>query len=1080
MKTRVGRELGADRGHPRFVLDTSPLPESAPVSLDADQRRVVDHRSGALLVLAGPGTGKTTTIVEAIAGRIRDEADPLPASSVLALTFGKRAAGELRDRVVTRLGGGLLPTVATFHSFAYGLMLQHGTEGEYREPPRLLSGAEEDVRIRDLLLGAIEDGSLAWPDELAGAVHTLGLANEVRAVLARAKELHLDPSQLQRIGSRSGRPAWEALGVLAAQESAVMVLENVVDYAELLHRAVIWARSPQGQQALRQQYRAIFVDEYQDTDPLQVALLESLVGPRTALVAVGDPDQSIYGFRGADMSGIFDFPRRFRAADGTDAPIVVLGHTRRFGPAISEAASRVIGRRPLRGIDPALAAAHRSPVCDPDRASAVAVELYDSEGTRAAHIAQQMRQAHLREGLPWSSMAVLVRTALAIPLIQRALLQAGVPAAVAADEIPLRMEPAVAVLLTALDVACDPKRMNAQSALDLLAGPLGALDASQIRRLGRLLRDADRQSEASVTPEASDVLIRDVLRGDRELPEATDDDLATSVHRVRGLIDAVHEGIAAGSSPQEALWVLWSGRVGGSALHGWSERLRQAALSGSGTAHHDIDAVMALFETAERASSRFQGVIGMKNFLISLRGQKIAAEPIAERSIDADAVRILTAHRAKGLEWDAVWIVGAEEGVWPDLRTRGSVLEPDRLTRDGVGAGVRPADLLAEERRLFFVALTRARERVVIASLAAEVEGGPQPSRFLDDVGVKPVRVHGRPPFAASTHGLVAHLRVVAGDDHSSSALRAAAVDRLASMALATGDDGDLLVPAANPDHWWGMLESTENPTPIRADDAPISLSGSNLEAILACPLKWFLEHDAHADVPRPAATKFGSVIHAVADYVAKGEVPADLESMNVLVDRVWRDLRFDAQWQSASERAEARLALSRFLVYHLRADRELVGSELHYSSDIEVPTPSGGVEEVRLRGYLDRIERDMQGRVVAIDLKNIKSPSSDATLGEHAQLGVYQLLLRENGDEVGGAALVQLRVPAGKGADDPKVQFQEPIPTEPPTWVEIELGQAAELLRNEGFVARPNKNCTFCSYRLVCPSQRSGEQVLT
>jgi RecB family exonuclease len=136
-------------------------------------------------------------------------------------------------------------------------------------------------------------------------------------------------------------------------------------------------------------------------------------------------------------------------------------------------------------------------------------------------------------------------------------------------------------------------------------------------------------------------------------------------------------------------------------------------------------------------------------------------------------------------------------------------------------------------------------------------------------------------------------------------------------------------------------------------------------------------------------------------------------------------------------------------------------------------------VEEVRLRGYLDRIERDMQGRLVAIDLKNIKSPSSDSTLGEHAQLGVYQLLLRESGDEVGGAVLVQLRVPAGKGAEDPKVQFQEPIPTEQPTWVEIELGQAAELLRNEGFVARPNEKCKFCSYQRVCPSKPGGEQVL-
>ena len=1064
-----------------FALDPSPIPAAAPPILDAEQQEVVNHRSGPLLVLAGPGTGKTTTIVEAIAARINDPVDPLPASSVLALTFGKRAAGELRDRVVTRLGGGLLPTVSTFHSFAYGLTLQHGTTEEYREPPRLLSGAEEDVRIRDLLLGAVDDGAIAWPDDLSGALHTLGLANEVRAVLARAKELGIEPAQLQRIGARSGRPAWEALGILARQESEVMVLENVVDYAELLHRAVLWARTPQGRRALHGQIRAVFVDEYQDTDPLQVALLEALVGPHTSIVAVGDPDQSIYAFRGADVTGIFDFPHRFRGASGMPAPTVVLRHTRRFGPEIREVASRVIGRRPLRIMDNAAAHAHRHPLCDPARGGEVAVRYFDSESTRAAHVAQEVQHAHLRDGLAWSDMAVIVRSSQSIPLVQRAMIQAGVPAAVAADEIPLRLEPAVAILLNALDVACDPGRMSASSAVDLLRPPIGDLDTWQIRRLGRLLRSRARVIDTSVTPASSDELIRDLLRGTLCLDgvDESEQELVGSVDRVRRLIDAASRQVERGDSPAAVLWTLWSGRVGDSTLHGWPERLRQSALAGSFSAHHNIDAVLALFDTAERSSARFRGVIGMKNLLISLREQQIPAEAIAERSVSSDAVRILTAHRAKGLEWDAVWIVGAEEGAWPDLRARGSVLEPDRLTRAGVGDPVRPADLLAEERRLFFVALTRARQRVTVACLASEAGGGPQPSRFVDDLALTPVRVVGRPAFAASTHGLVAHLRVVAADPDASPGLRAAAVERLARLATARGESGEPLVSVADPDRWWGVQHQSVNERPVRPAELPIALSGSGLESILTCPLKWFLEHDAHADVLRPSSTKFGSVIHAVADYVAKGEVPADLESMDSLVDRVWRDLRFDAAWQSVSERAEARDALSRFLVYHLRGDRTLLATEQEYRAEISVPTSDGGSEAVRLRGFLDRIEQDSAGRTVAIDLKNIRRPASDASLPSHAQLGVYQLLLRENDAEVGGAALVQLRVPAAPGAADPKVQFQDALEAISPTWVEIELGQAAELLRAEGFVARPNDGCRYCSYQLVCPSQRQGEQVV-
>ncbi len=175
-------------------------PPAAPVTLDAEQRRVVEHRDGPLLVMAGPGTGKTTTIVEAICSRLEDRDDPLPAESVLALTFGRKAALELRDRVTARLGGGIVPTLATFHSFAYALVRSTDAPEDFRNPPRLMSGAEEDARIRELLLGAVADRKVQWPEDLVGALPTLGLANEVRAMLARARELGIEAERLREIG----------------------------------------------------------------------------------------------------------------------------------------------------------------------------------------------------------------------------------------------------------------------------------------------------------------------------------------------------------------------------------------------------------------------------------------------------------------------------------------------------------------------------------------------------------------------------------------------------------------------------------------------------------------------------------------------------------------------------------------------------------------------------------------------------------------------------------------------------------------------------------------------------------------
>lgn len=1061
---------------PSWVLDTSAPMAWPPTPLDGDQRQVLSHRTGALLVLAGPGTGKTTTIVEAIADRLTESSDGLRPEHILALTFGRRAAEELRDRVVRRIGGGAVPLVSTFHAFAFGLVLEHAVALGATEPPKLLSGAEDDVRVRELLLGAIEDG-LPWPEDLAGATQTLALANEIRAVLARSRELDLEPEQLARIGRDSGRPAWAALGVLAAQEDAVATLQGVMDYPSLLQRSLevladssIRARLP---------FRAIFVDELQDTDPTQLAILELLVKNGASLVAVGDPDQSIYRFRGADPRALADFGSRF----GAGAPIV-LGTTRRFGANIRRAGTAALGRRMpvLSGLGEVEATRHRNPTCVGEDAGTVRLVAYDSDATRAAWIAHDIREAHVHGGLDWSQMAVLVRSARHIPVIQRALLRAGVPAAIARDEIPLRLEPAVATLLDAASACSAGERLTSRQANDLLTGPLGGFDTSMLRALGRALRAAHREADDSAAPPSSDELLRLLVAGVLSLPGSVGRDLADLVERLLALLEVARAQIDAGRPPADVLWTLWNGTVSGRTMHAWPARLRAAALAGSRSADHDLDALMALFDTAERMESRFRGRVGMETFLASLREQEIPAEAVAERAPRHDAVRLLTAHRAKGLEWQAVWVAGVEEGEWPDLRARGSVLEADRLTPLGLGDPLRPADLLAEERRLFYVAVTRARSLLTVTAVEAG-EDGQQPSRFLGDLSrelEQPIDpVHGRPRYFATLAGLVAQLREIASDEGANPSVRDAAISRLASLAEERDGSGELLVPGADPSRWWGVLPLTEGTGPLREDDVPIPLSGSALESLLTCPLRWFLEKEAHADVERASATAFGSIVHAVAEYVAKGEVPPVLDDADALVDRVWSDLRFDAPWQSQSERRDARMAIERFLTYHLNTPRALEGIEDELKAFIDVPGPDGRMHNVRLRGFMDRIERDDQGRLVPIDLKNMRRPTEVKELPTHAQLGIYQVLIRESGGEPGGAALIQLRVSPKGEPHAPVVQEQEPLPAEQPTWIEFDLGRGAGIIRDEAFDARTNKWCRYCAYRTSCPTQSAGEQVI-
>lgn len=1087
-----------------WLLDLSEEePRPAPV-LDPQQAAVVAHDRGPLLVLAGPGTGKTTTIVEAICARLGASVDPLPAESILGLTFGRKAAQDLRDRVTARVGGGLVPTIATFHSFAYGLLRQTAPIEDYLAPPRLMSGAEEDVRIRELLRGAVSDGAIEWPEDLLGALPTLGLANEVRAVLARAREIGLDGPALREVGARAGRPAWMAIGELAQDEQEVMALENVLDYRELLVQAVARAQEPEVQQALRSRYRAIYVDEYQDTDPLQVQLLQALAGPGGLLVAVGDPDQAIYAFRGADVGGLLRFPEQFRTATGAPASVAVLGTARRFGPRIRAAAGSVLGTRVPVGLPAEALHAHRNPQCspvdDPDLSDLVTVRTYADRGSQAAHVAREIRQAHVRRRVPWRELAVLVRSAAEIPGLQRALTAAGIPAVVATDEIPLRQEPAVAALLAAIDVAAHPSSATPAQVLDLLSGPIVGLTPADLRRLGRSLREVHRRAGQSAPP--SDRLVRDAvlgqLRGSEVMPVAVPDDpeIAPAVRRLVGMLREVQGQLEAGAGPEEVLWTVWTG---GRHSHGWPARLRSAALAGSRSADHDLDAVMALFDTAARLAGRYPGFLGVRMFVDLLADQQIPAESISDRGVRAEAVRILTAHRAKGLEWDEVWVVGVQEGAWPDLRLRGSTLRAEELMVDGIGSGPRPADLLEEERRLLYVALTRGRRQVHVTAVDAAEDSGDRPSRFIADLldhvvadgAGWPAPISGRPRHQASLDGLVAELRSVTLDPSADRRLRSAASARLAALAAESDDSGRPLVPLAAPAAWWGTREATVQERPLRDPSAPIALSGSALDSVLACPLKWFLEREVHAEVARGSAASFGSIVHAVADFVARGIVPADLDAMVAELDRVWPEVRFEAGWQAEAEHTEARAALARFLGYHQAQERGLVATEISVRAEVPVLRPSGDPDLVALSGFIDRVERDDEGRLVAIDLKNKRRPDSDAEVAEHGQLGIYQLLLQqgqvvddvlpEPPREVGGAALVQLRVDAGKGSTAAKFQAQEALeaPEGEPTWVEERLAEAVEVLRTGEIVATAGRGCTYCSYAATCPAQPEGEQVV-
>jgi superfamily I DNA/RNA helicase/RecB family exonuclease len=1070
----------------RLVRLTGPATE--PPRLDDAQRRVVEHAGGPLLVLAGPGTGKTTTIVEAVVDRVARRAiDP---GRVLVLTFSRKAAAELRDRITLRLDRTVRqPLAMTFHSYAYALVRrEYALAGE--QPPILLPGPEQLLEVRRLLRGEVADGGAGWPERLRPALGTRGFAAELRDFLLRAAERGLDGSRLAALGRAHGRDDWVAAGRFLDSYAARFDLAPVpaYDYAEIIRIAGALLRRGAVRARERSAYDVVLVDEYQDTDPAQEELLIQLAGDGRELIAVGDPDQSIYAFRGADVDAIRRFPDRFRTPDGRPADVGALSTCRRSSAVLLAASRRVAARLPRAGAsqDAAASRAHRQliPVdgAEPGRVQIITAVSATQE---AAVIADVLRRGHLIDGIAWSRMAVLVRSAVRqAPLLQRTLSAAGVPVHVAGDELPLTFEPGTRPLLRLITCALRPETLDEQAAAELLTGPLGGTDALGLRRLRRGLVAAAR---AAGQPPPAEPLAG-ALRDPRELVQAgwpgggPDMELqraAVPAERAAGPEIAAARKVAAllevarqaeqDGTPHEVLWAVWE-------ASGLAEQWKAASAAGGARgamADADLDAVVALFDVAARFTERLPHS-STRLFIDSLAGQEIAAETLAQQAPSADAVSVLTAHRAKGLEWDLVVVAGVQEGSWPDLRQRGSMLGMDTLIDVMAGreagasahrteaAAAAAARLLAEERRLFYVAVTRARRDLIVTAVGAE-DAEERPSRFLAELAgdqIEIERVAGAERHWLSLPALTASLRRSAADVTLPASVRSAAAHQLARLAAAG-------VRGASPRQWYALTELTAAGERIPGN---VHISPSRVETFTRCGLRWLLE--AAVGVRSPGvAQHLGIVIHAAAALAADG---ADDGEVAKRVDELWQHLDFGSSWYSARQRAKAEIMVAKFLEWHRRNPRELVAVE----HQLRV-----SMGEITITGQVDRLERDEDGAAIIVDLKTGTGRPSDAELDRHPQLGVYQLAVLLGAfeqfglAEPGGAELVQIGNAALKASV--RVQPQRGLRSDPdPEWARDLVETVAAGMAGPVFRATANPGCRVCPVASSCPVDERGGQV--
>ncbi|MEH0146458.1 ATP-dependent DNA helicase [Corynebacterium sp. Q4381] len=943
--------------------------------------------------------------------------------SVLVISSSKESGARLRAELSDLLAAsGYVadePMVRSVHSLAFALLRQR-TEQEIR----LISGAEQDAVIRQLLQGHAEDGGGSWPEELRPALPMVGFARQLRDFLLRAAERNLEPEDLERLGGQHGIPIWAAAGDFQREYRQVMSLTGALRFsaAELVGEVL------KGE--LTEHWDTVIVDDAQHLSPASAELVKRLLQRATLGVVGGDAEQSVFRFRGAS-------PKFYADLGGLEHGVIDLGASKRT----------------------------------PARSVAVAPD----EQTHHAAIVDTIRRAHLEGGEAYSSMAVIVRSTPMIEPVRRALLHAGVPVALDPTDVVLSQQRIVVALLLglrALEEDLQPSQWR-----DLILGPVGGSDPVTLRRLLRGLRRLQPAQRAEET-------LQDLLSRDAETPDfggvltEREIDILT---RMRSVLDAGRGVLDAGGSVEEVLWAIWEAT-------GLSGRLSAAALRGGATgsqADRDLDAAMALFDAAGDFTERRPSA-GIGLFIQFIEEQELPTGVRDRRTAKPDAVSLMTAHGAAGREFERVVVAGVQELTWPSLGETGTMFRQEDLI-DLVDAGVDPAvpvprsaERLVEERRLFYLATTRATKHLLVTAVDdQESDEVTLPSRFVEEFaaehGVEVRRVAAAGEVSEvltsgsayvvrtlSRDDVVAELRRALQDPDCPSEAHEQAARQLARLA-------DAGVAGASADEWWGIGgASTSEALPKRT-----SLSPSRIEGLLECPMRVVLEQMVELDETMHMVK--GLLAHAYFEALGRGIERDKAREIAVAARGQMED---GPAWKAGRDLEDFERMLSKIdgWLDVSQANRNALAVEAEV--DVRVGP------ELRIRGRSDRLEVDGEGRVRIVDLKSGTSAPTKEQAQENAQLMAYQLAVR-NG-VLDGESVVS---GDGDGLEIDSAVLLYPASTtktakvlEQSAKTDEELDAFANLIQplpgamtGPALTAQTGPHCEYCKVRALCPVQPEG-----
>lgn len=1031
---------------PRSERDAQPGLGDLLDGLNADQLRAVTHGDGPLLVVAGAGTGKTQVITRRIAWLIATRrARP---SEILGLTFTDKAAEEMAVRVDQLVPYGYTDTaIATFHAFGDGLIREYALELGLPTDVRVLSRPEVVIFLREHLfefdldayrplgdptrfLAALatffsrcKDEDIAPDDYLAHAGRVAVEAARVAEAIAAVPAAEVTETERDAAASTAEDARRQAeLGAAYATYQQLMAANGCIDFGDQVALALRLVRtSAAARTEIAGRFRYILVDEFQDTNRAQAELVALLSEPHRNVTVVGDDDQAIYAFRGAAVDNILAFRERYAAA----RTVVLRRNYRSLAPVL-DAAYRLIrfndpDRLEVRaGVSKRLRPERSAPAPAPVR-----LEVFASGSEEADWVAAEIGR-RIAAGSAPRDHAVLVRANGHADPILRALNMAGIPWRFSGTS-GLYARPEVRMLLAFLRVVADP-----QSSVDLYA-----LAASEAFGLGgedlTAIINMARRRNRSVWAILDEL---ETQPGILRLGPETRSAAHRLVQDVRAYTAMAHERPAG-----ELLYRF----IRGSGL------LARLVESETPAAEEALQNIAHFFEIVRAQSALLADDRAI--FVARHLGTLIEAgdDPAtAELDPDADAVAVLTVHKAKGLEFPVVFLPGMVAGRFP-LVGRGDTL----ALPAGVGRGVpiTPETALAEERRLCYVAMTRARDELVLSHAA-------------DYGGARARRVS---PFVLEALDLPAGSGVPGAGARTSTP-----VERLSGFEAAA-------VPAG---------------VPVGPITEPLSLSFYQIDDYLTCPLKFKYAHVLRVPLAPHHAIIYGSALHKAVQLFhnrhAKGQVLSETELCEAF-EAAWSNEGFVSRDHEEARLEAGRTALRRFRTAQLEPDAVIpTYVEREFSFTL------GGD---RIRGRWDRVDIETVTEGAAgTDSTSTATPTPVAQIADVVSptlgmLGPERVTITDyKSSDVRDPAKarqraresLQLQIYAmgyeamtGRLPDAVALHFLESglvgrVEVDPKRLARARarIAKAAEGMRARAYSPTPDYlACTYCAFRDICPS---------